>query len=80
VLFRSVFPMYHPAAALHQASLRETLFIDISALPQALLEARGVLEAERAASVREATRDATAPAQAPAVEAADQLTLFQEQT
>ena len=37
---RHVFPMYHPAAALHQASLRETLFRDIRGLPAALLAAR----------------------------------------
>ena len=30
---RFVFPMYHPAAALHQASLRETLFADMRGLP-----------------------------------------------
>jgi DNA polymerase len=43
-----VFPMYHPAAALHQASLRETLFRDIRGLPAALLAAREAIEAERA--------------------------------
>jgi len=42
-----VFPMYHPAAALHQASLRETLFRDVRALPAALLAARDALDAER---------------------------------
>jgi DNA polymerase len=50
---RFVFPMYHPAAALHQASLRETLFADVRGLPAALLTARQALEAERAASVGE---------------------------
>jgi uracil-DNA glycosylase family 4 len=33
---RSLFPMYHPAAALHNQSLRETLFADARALKQAL--------------------------------------------
>ncbi len=47
---RFVFPMYHPAAALHQASLRETLFRDIRGLPAALLTARQAIEEERAAS------------------------------
>ena len=47
-----VFPMYHPAAALHQSSLRETLFHDVRGLPAALLAAREALEAERLASVR----------------------------
>ena len=45
-----VFPMYHPAAALHQASLRETLFRDMRGLPAALLDARRALDEERAAS------------------------------
>jgi DNA polymerase len=40
-----VFPMYHPAAALHQSSLRETLFADIRGLPLALLRAREAYEA-----------------------------------
>src|SRR5690606_15668963 len=47
-----VFAMYHPAAALHQASLRETLFRDIRGLPAALLAAREALEGERVASVQ----------------------------
>jgi uracil-DNA glycosylase len=50
---RFIYPMYHPAAALHQASLRETLFTDIRGLPAALLAAREALEAERVASVQE---------------------------
>ena len=41
---RFVFAMYHPAAALHQGSLRETLFRDIRRLPAALVEARRQLE------------------------------------
>lgn len=48
---RFVFPMYHPAAALHQASLRETLFRDIHGLPAALLAAREAIETERMATV-----------------------------
>ncbi len=42
--------MYHPAAALHQASLRETLYRDIRGLPAALLAARRALEEERRAA------------------------------
>ncbi len=34
------FAMYHPAAALHQASLRQTLLDDMGAVPLALVEAR----------------------------------------
>jgi DNA polymerase len=33
---RMLFPMYHPAAALHNQSLRETLFADARALKEAL--------------------------------------------
>ncbi|MFN2483386.1 MAG: uracil-DNA glycosylase family protein [Candidatus Limnocylindria bacterium] len=46
---RFVFPMYHPAAALHQGSLRATLFADVRRLPAALLEARAALEPSRPA-------------------------------
>lgn len=35
-----VFAMYHPAAALHQGSLRQTLLDDMAAVPAALIEAR----------------------------------------
>jgi DNA polymerase len=74
-----VFPMYHPAAALHQASLRETLFRDMRSLPAALLAARQALvdehvataEAEEAAA-RVADSDPVPP------EDAKQMTLFQE--
>ena len=71
-----VFPMYHPAAALHQASLRETLFRDMRGLPAALLAAREALGAERAAAVQ--AEEATAPAaiRGPAVDEAEQMTLF----
>ncbi len=34
------YAMYHPAAALHQGSLKATLFRDMEGVPQALLEAR----------------------------------------
>ena len=73
---RFVFPMYHPAAALHQASLRETLFADIRGLPAALLAARQAIDAERVESVQ-ADLAEPAPA-APAAEADDteQMTLF----
>ncbi len=81
---RWVFPMYHPAAALHQASLRETLFQDIRGLPAALLQAREALDAERAASVQvQSPRDndesqplpPVAPSEAPGTDDG-QLTLF----
>jgi uracil-DNA glycosylase len=37
---RALFPMYHPAAALHAKGLRETLFADARRLPGALDEVR----------------------------------------
>jgi DNA polymerase len=71
-----VFPMYHPAAALHQASLRETLFRDMRGLPAALLAAREALGAEREAAVQ--AEEATAPVviPGPAADEAEQMTLF----
>jgi len=78
---RFIFPMYHPAAALHQGSLRETLFADIRGLPAALLRAREALDAERAAGSA-ATRPGEAsepPSDAdpePAADSAEQMTLF----
>jgi DNA polymerase len=72
---RFVFPMYHPAAALHQASLRETLFADMRGLPPALLSAREAIEAERVAAL-----DVVVAQPEPALTAAgrdtEQLTLF----
>jgi DNA polymerase len=41
------FAMYHPAAALHQASLRETLFTDMAGVPGALTDARARRAADR---------------------------------
>jgi uracil-DNA glycosylase len=72
---RFIFPMYHPAAALHQASLRETLFTDIRGLPAALLAAREALEAERVASVQEHIPEPE-PQPVTAPDGTGQLTLF----
>ena len=72
-----VFPMYHPAAALHQASLRETLFRDVRGLPAALLDARRALEGERAASVQ-AEQVATGVGTSESADDTEQMTLFQE--
>lgn len=78
-----VFPMYHPAAALHQASLRETLFRDVRGLPAALLAAREQLDAERPMPIavepiapREGTGETGTPAADTIAEA--QMTLFEE--
>jgi uracil-DNA glycosylase family 4 len=65
---RHIFPMYHPAAALHQASLRETLFHDIRGLPSALLAARETLEAERTAAAAAGSRAEADPGGAAARE------------
>jgi len=72
---RSIFPMYHPAAALHQAALRETLFRDFRGLPAALLEARSALEQERAALAATIEVGTVADATAPPSDD-QQLTLF----
>lgn len=73
-----VFPMYHPAAALHQASLRDTLFDDMRRLPAALLAARQTLEEERAVSVQAESAAIPVEAGTLPVDDAQQMTLFQE--
>jgi len=73
---RFVFPMYHPAAALHQASLRETLFTDIRGLPAALLAAREAIEAERAELVEAAPADPAPSAPEADADTTEQMTLF----
>jgi DNA polymerase len=73
-----VFPMYHPAAALHQASLRDTLFRDMRGLPGALLAAREAIEAERAATVQAEEATVTAVIPDPGLVEASQMTLFEE--
>jgi DNA polymerase len=73
---RHVFPMYHPAAALHQASLRETLFRDIRGLPAALLAARQALEEERLASAQAIQVPAALPEPMAQADNREQMTLF----
>ena len=43
----TIYPMYHPAAALHQNSLRATIESDMKALPALLKEAEDIPEEER---------------------------------
>ncbi len=74
-----VFPMYHPAAALHQASLRETLFRDMRGLPAALLAARQALEDERVAAVQAEEAVTRVDDGAAPMDDTEQMTLFQEQ-
>jgi uracil-DNA glycosylase len=71
---RWVFAMYHPAAALHQASLRETLFHDMRRLPAALLEARRAIEQERLTVARESAAPLAIAIEQPPD--AEQMTLF----
>jgi uracil-DNA glycosylase len=73
-----IFPMYHPAAALHQASLRDTLFRDMRGLPGALLAAREAIEAERAATVQAEEATVTAVIPDPGRSEASRMTLFEE--
>lgn len=42
------FSMYHPAAALRQAALKQTLFTDMQGVPTALTEARALRAADQA--------------------------------
>ena len=63
---RHVLPMYHPAAALRQAALRETLFADFRSLPAALITARQVAEVERRGTQPD-----------PEPDSREQMTLFQ---
>ncbi|MEX0710572.1 MAG: uracil-DNA glycosylase [Chloroflexota bacterium] len=73
---RFVYPMYHPAAALHQSSLRETLFADIRGLPAALLAAREAIEADRTESVAAAPADPTPSVPTTESDDTEQMTLF----
>jgi DNA polymerase len=73
-----VFPMYHPAAALHQASLRDTLFRDMRGLPEALLVAREAIEAERATAIQVEEVTVTAVMPGPRPGETPQMTLFEE--
>jgi uracil-DNA glycosylase len=73
-----VFPMYHPAAALHQASLRDTLFRDMRGLPGALLDAREAIAAERAATIQAEEATVTVVIPDPGLAEAAQMTLFEE--
>jgi uracil-DNA glycosylase len=60
------FAMYHPAAALHQASLNEALFRDMLGVPAALLEARKMRASRSSgASGSDALHDPQQPLPAP---------------
>ena len=67
------FAMYHPAAALHQGSLKQTLFVDMQGVPEALTKARALrtappgpaAAAEAAPTAPAAVEPAVEPATAP---------------
>ena len=61
------YAMYHPAAALHQTSLKDTLFKDMEGVPSALMDARRL----RAARASEAARPAIAQSSAALTPEAD---------
>jgi DNA polymerase len=58
------YAMYHPAAALHQASLKATLFKDMEGVPLALLEARRLRSATPSTPVASERLDEPVPARA----------------
>ena len=60
-----VFSMYHPAAALHQGSLRQTLLDDMQSVPPALEAARRRRAERRSATTARASAATAAPATAP---------------
>jgi DNA polymerase len=57
------YAMYHPAAALRQGSLKETMLTDMAGLPDVLLAARGRRQAQAATQLPEAITE-IAPAAA----------------
>jgi DNA polymerase len=64
------FAMYHPAAALHQGSLKQTLFVDMQGVPEALTEARALrTAAAEAAAAPEAGLTAPTAAESAATTA-----------
>jgi uracil-DNA glycosylase family 4 len=84
-----VFAMYHPAAALHQGSLRSTLLSDMQGIPPALVDARRRRETAASgpepmrptpvlsdAGARIATTADDASAPGPQDPGVDQMTLF----
>ena len=65
------YAMYHPAAALRQAALRETMQRDMAAVPEVLIRTRATRAAEPVATRDEAAPTRNAPVPAPAERAAE---------
>jgi DNA polymerase len=72
------YAMYHPAAALHQGSLNETLFRDMLGVPQALLEARRLRESRPHWPAGSAPTQPAAPADSAPSAAPDQSSAVTE--
>ncbi len=70
---RLVVPMYHPAAALHQPSLKNTIIADFSALPKVIEQAKRITprneKSEKIAKTEDQTQSKIEPP-------AEQLSLF----
>lgn len=67
---RLVVPMYHPAAALHQPTLKNDVIADFVALPKA------IEEAQKKRKPQAVIMDTPEPPAAPTAESAEQLSLF----
>ena len=70
---RLVVPMYHPAAALHQPTLKSTIISDFSNLPKAIEQAKRTNPRNKASDKNEITEDQTQSKNEPP---AEQLSLF----
>ena len=70
---RLVVPMYHPAAALHQPSLKSTIITDFSNLPKAIEQAKRIKPRNEASEKIEKTEDEL---QSKIEPPAEQLSLF----
>ena len=65
------YAMYHPAAALRQAALRQTMQRDMAAVPEALIRARESRAAATATGLPDPAREAAAPDATPRAAAPD---------
>ncbi len=70
---RLIVPMYHPAAALHQPSLKNTIIADFSALPKAIEQAKRITPRNEESEKIDKTEDQT---QSKIEPPAEQLSLF----
>jgi uracil-DNA glycosylase len=75
---RFVIPMFHPAAALHQAALKPTILADFAKLPELLKEARAALGKTNAVKDKKKIEEAPTDTLAPPAKTGEpkQLSLF----